>query len=163
MYLKGSKPFYIGGAADFLEYCHSYYDIDVYLAPEKIEGLTANFTQFRNHIENEKRSIKRLKDRAVVVETPVQTDFVICISGAGHPLTMHLISGLLDMSAGEKRISKIYIYDSDCPKEFLELVERECVYVGTDHAAKVVKYIDKIGTALTHADLLIILDHAPFE
>lgn len=159
----GSKPFYIGGAADFLEYCHSYYDIDVFLTPENIEGLTANFAQFKNKLKFETKELKHFKEKLDKIEKLVQTDFVVTITGAGHPITMHLISGLLDMSVGNKTVSKIYLFDPDGSSEFMDFVEQDCRYVDTKHAGKVVKYVTKIGTALTNCDLLIILDHVPFK
>ncbi|CAK1545923.1 unnamed protein product [Leptosia nina] len=42
-------------------------------------------------------------------------------------------------------------------------VERECSYIGTNYATKVLKYVEKIGLALTNTDILIILDHIPFS
>ncbi|KOB74001.1 Uncharacterized protein OBRU01_09668 [Operophtera brumata] len=159
--MKGSKPFYIGGASEFLEYCHAYYDFDSFLTSEKIKGICSNFSQYQKNVQEEKIYLQ--KTRTGEVETPARQDFVVCITGAGTPLAMLLISGLLEMAVGEKNIYKIYLYDQECKREFMEFVEKECSYIATDHPGKVVKYVNKIGAALTNTDLLIILDHIPFN
>lgn len=161
--MKGSKPYYIGGASQFLEYCHSYYNFEAFISLSKFEGLIKNFSQYQRKIKEDTNTIKELKARFEVAEDPIKNNFVICISGASCPLTMHLISGLLEMCVGDKSISKIYLYDSKCSYDFMEYVERECGFIGTKHSGKVVKYIEKIGSGLTHTDLLIVLDHVPFE
>lgn len=161
--MKGSKPFYIGGASEFLEYCHSYYEFDSFLASEKFEGLCSNFAQYQQKVKQEKSVLELREAKAEVLEKPDKQNFVVCISGAGNPIAMHLISGLLDMAVGEKNISKIYIYDHECSGEFMEFVEKECSYISTDQSTKVVKYVEKLGVALTNTDLLIILDHVPLK
>lgn len=158
--VKGSKPYYIGGASEFLEYCHSYYNFDIFLSPRKFAGLIDNAYQFTRKIK-EQDAVVSSEDH--LLEKPSKNDFVVCISGAAYPLAMNLISGLLDMSVGDKSIMKIYLYDSECSQAFMEFVERECSYIGTNYPGKVMKYIEKIGVALTHSDLLIILDHVAFE
>ncbi|XP_031768230.2 putative malate dehydrogenase 1B [Galleria mellonella] len=160
---KGSKPYYIGGASEFLEYCHSYYKFDVFLASEKFEGLIKNYKQYQKKIKCDTQSVCYISDsKEEIIEKSPKTNFVVCISGAGYPLTMHLISGLLDMTHGEKTISKIYIHDKE-RKGSMEFIEQECSYIGTNYPGKVVKFIEKIGVALTHSDLFIILDHVPFD
>lgn len=158
---KGSKAFYIGGASEFLEYCHSYYNLDSFLTSEKLGSICHNFMQFKQKIKDEgtrmesKKAEKRLNLRA--------QQFVICISGAGHPLTEHLISGLLEMAVGDKHITKIFLHDCHCTPDFMELVEAQCRYIFTDNPRKVVRYVEKIGSALSYTDLLIVLDHVPFK
>ncbi|KPJ02902.1 Putative malate dehydrogenase 1B [Papilio xuthus] len=90
-------------------------------------------------------------------------NITVCISGASHPLTMYIISGLLDMSLGHKSIAKIFIYDKEYSQTFLEYVETECSYVGNNYPGKVVKYTNKMGMALASCDLLIIMDYVPFS
>lgn len=160
--MKGSKPYYIGGASDFLDYCHSYYKFDVFLATEKFEGLVHNFSQYENRLKEDSDDIKHKHDGDFVVHPP-KTNFIITISCTGFPLAMQLVSGLLEMTIGSKSISKIYIYDSECSEAFMDFVERECSYIGTNYPGKVVKVVEKVGIALTHTDLFIILDHVPFK
>ncbi|KAI8424088.1 hypothetical protein MSG28_002696 [Choristoneura fumiferana] len=162
--MKGSKPYYIGGTSEFLDYCHSYYQFDYFLANSKFEGLLENYSQYRNKIKSDQRTqeVKRMS-REKVEENLSKNEYVVCISGARNPLTMHIISELLELSVGDKSISKIYIFDDECSNDCLELIERECGYIGTNYPGKVVKYIEKIGVALTHSDLFIIMDHIPFD
>lgn len=163
--MKGSKPYYIGGSSDFLEYCQSYYDFDLFFASEKFESLIQNFAQYQNKVKDE-RTYSTLTNRhrkSEILERPFKINIVITIYGAHNPLTMYIISGLLELKNREKNISKIYVYHSDCTKEFMDSIERECSYIETDNQTKVVKYVQKIGMALTNTDLFIILDHAPFE
>lgn len=161
--MKGSKPYYIGSAPDFLEYCHSYYQFDSFLATENFEGLVKNFSQYQKKLKYDNKAVNRKKSKDDFVEPLPKKDFIICISCTGFPLAMHLVSGLLDMSVGDKTISKIYIYDSTCSETFMDFVERECSYIGSSHPGKIVKVVEKVGMALTHTDLFIILDHVPFE
>ncbi|XP_028165444.1 putative malate dehydrogenase 1B [Ostrinia furnacalis] len=161
--MKGSKPYYIGGASDFLDYCHSYYQFDLFLSTEKFEGLVHNFSQYEKKLKTDQDVISRRISNAEFVERPPKNNFIVTISCTGFPLAMHLVSGLLDMTVGEKSISKIYIYDSECSEAFMEFVERECSFIGTNHPGKVVKVVEKVGMALTHTDLFIILDHAPLD
>ncbi|XP_059056633.1 putative malate dehydrogenase 1B [Achroia grisella] len=163
LFSKGSKPHYIGGSSEFLDYCHSYYKFDVLLASEKIETLIKSYKSYQTKLKSDRKSVKRILETTEEIREQPKTNFVVCISGARYPLTMHLISGLLDMSQGEKTIYKIYIYDEECTKGFMEFIEQECSYISTNHPGKVVKYIEKVGVALTHSDLFIILDHVPFQ
>lgn len=162
--MKGSKPIYIGGASEFLDYCHSYYQFDLFLATEKFEGLVKNYSQYQKKLKQDEKLIDRKKVQADFVENrPKNNNYVICISCAGFPLAMRLVSGLLDIPDGDKFISKIYIYDNKCSAAFMEYVERECGYVGENNPGKTVKIVEKVGMALTHTDLFIVLDHVPFE
>lgn len=164
MFIKGSKPYYIGGGPEFLEYCYSYYKFDLFLVSEVFEGLPENFSQYSQKL---KIDLAKSKEKGAIADimtlVPNQLRFVVTISGAGNPLTMHMISALIDLAVGEKIISRIYIADSSCTSEFLDYIERECSYILNDQPGKVVRYVEKIGMALTHTDLLIILDHEPFE
>ncbi|KAM3961000.1 putative malate dehydrogenase 1B [Aphomia sociella] len=164
---KDSKPYYIGGAPEFLDYCHSYYKFDVFLSSEKFEHLINNYKQYQKKITHDKQRVSSIKSniesKLETTGKPAKTNFVVCISGAGCPLTRHIISGLLDMSFGEKSISKIYIYDQECSTDVKDYVEQECSYISSNHPGKVVKYVEKVGVALTHSDLFIILDHEPFD
>lgn len=163
--MKGSKPYYIGSAPDFLEYCHSYYFLDMFISADKFKGLVDNFKQFERKLQMDRIDVAEKSSECAIAEevtSPKQT-FVVCISGASCPLTMYLINGLLEYSLGNKSISKIYMYDEDCSEEFVHYIEEECSYVGTKHPGKVLKFVDKIGLGLTHADLMIIMDHVPFE
>ncbi|CAH2105353.1 unnamed protein product [Euphydryas editha] len=157
--MAGSKPFYIGSASEFLEYCYSYYKFDVYFSPLRFEHLTDNFLQFQKKIKQETIALDRL-DNTILVENSTENKVTICISGAGNPLALFIISGLLDV---KQNIYKIYIYDEECSQTSMEFIEHECNYVGTEYLGKLVKYVDKIGVALTSSDLLIILDYVPFQ
>lgn len=164
--MKGSKPHYIGSAADFMEYCHSYYFLDMYISADKFKGLIDNFKQFKHKVLMDRIEVTEKSSESVSAEESKahkNSTFVVCISGASCPLTMYLINGLLEYSLGDKTISKIYIYDEECSEEFMQYVEEECSYVGTNHPGKVLKFVDKIGMGLTHADLMIIMDHVPYE
>lgn len=162
--MKGSKPYYIGGASEFLDYCYSYYNFDALFASEKYEGLLDNILQFKRKVRLE-NVFHDVEAKRNPVNEPPKNHFVLTISGARHLLTMHLISGLLapEYTCGDKIISKIYLYDDCCSGKFMNYVEKECSYVQTDTPGRVVKYVEKIGIALTSTDLLIILDHEPFE
>lgn len=163
--MKGSKPHYIGTAADFMEYCYSYYSLDLYISEDKFKGLADNFKQFKRKVNMDRIDVADKSSESLTTEeiTAPKQSFVICISGASCPLTMYLINGLLEYSIGDKTISKIYIYDEECSEEFMQYVEEECSYVGTNHPGKVLKFVDKIGMGLTHADLMVIMDHVPYE
>lgn len=163
--MKGSKPYYLGSAADFLEYCHSYYFFDMFISADKFKGLSDNFKQFKRKLRMDLIDVAEKSSECSLSEelTAPKQSFVICISGASCPLTMYLINGLLEYSKGDQTISKIYIYDEECSEEFMQYVEEECSYVGTNHPGKVLKFVEKIGMGLTHADLMIIMDHVPFE
>ncbi|XP_032513015.2 putative malate dehydrogenase 1B [Danaus plexippus] len=160
--MMGSKPFYIGGACEFLEYCHSYYNFDLFLSPTRFEHLVYNYGQYQRKIKQEKRlnSSSQIFDYQNDVK---KSDYTICISGAGNPISMFIISGLFEMTSGDKIISKIYIYDDDCSQSLMDFIEYECNFLGGDLSSKVVKNIEKIGVALTGTNLLIILDYVPFR
>lgn len=165
--MKGSKPILIGSAPDFWDYCYSYYNFETFLSRDMLDNLTKNIAQFKDKIKYEVQNMslvqhhsKSLQSSLVEPETN-KKNFVVCISGACHPLVMHLVSGLLEMSVGDKNISKIYIFDPDCSEKFMKFVENDCSYVDTECPGRVVKLIDKIGLALTHTDILIIMDHIP--
>lgn len=160
--MEGSKPVYIGSASEFLDYCHSYYGFESFLSSERFTGLVENLQQLRKKA-NKETLIIRNENGADKEKREQKSDFIITISGAGNLLAMYIISGLLDMTYNEKNVSKIYIYDNCCSKSFMKHVEKECNYIGTYHPGKVVQHVEKIGRALTHTDLLIILDHEPFE
>ncbi|KAJ0178953.1 hypothetical protein K1T71_005728 [Dendrolimus kikuchii] len=157
--MQGSKPVYIGCASEFLDYCHSYYGFESFLSTERFKGLVENMRQLEMKLNKE----SFITTDQGTKEPEQKNDFVISISGAGNPLTMYIISGLLEMTYNEKNVSKIYIYDNCCSKTFMEYVEKECSYIGTYHSGKVVQYVEKIGRALTHTDLFIILDHVPLD
>ncbi|XP_045446910.1 putative malate dehydrogenase 1B [Melitaea cinxia] len=157
--MTGSKPVYIGNASEFLEYCYSYYKFDVYFSPLRFEYLSDNFGQFQKKVKQEAIALERL-DNPVTLENPSANKVTICISGAGNPLALFIISGLLDL---KQNVSKIYIYDEECSQTLMEFIEHECNYVGNEYLGKLVKYVDKIGVALTSSDLLIILDYIPFQ
>ncbi|XP_050669891.1 putative malate dehydrogenase 1B isoform X2 [Leptidea sinapis] len=163
--VSGSKPQYIGGASEFFDFCYSYYKFDVYMLPDRYQHLITNFKQYSKKIKQEQKCITGLTLDFKHNEEPPKTSFTVCISRAGNPMAMYLISGLLEIINKERSISKIYVYDDHNPNSlpFLELVERECSYIGTQYPSKVVRYVDKIGVALTNTDLLIILDHVPFS
>lgn len=166
MLMKGSKPSYIGGASEFLDYCYSYYNFDSLFASEKFDELLTNVLQFKKKVNAENILIRQLEAKSnVEEETAIKTHYVITIIGAGHILAMHLISQLLDhkVAEGDKYINKIYLYDNSCSETFMKFVEKECYYVQTNYPGKVVKYVQKIGVALTNSDLLIVLDHEPFK
>lgn len=154
--MPGSKPSYIGSASDFLEYCHTYYNFDAFLTPKRFENLVDNYGQFQKKNKQEFRTHEDSEN----IEKTVNTSFTVCISGAGNPLAIFIISGLLENS---DKISKIYLYDEKCSQSLMEFVEFECNYVGTNTSGKIVKYIEKIGVGLTSTDLLIILDFVPFR
>lgn len=157
--MAGSKPFYIGNGSDFLEYCQSYYKLDIYLPPKRFENLVDNNAQFQQKLKEESKKIVRLDDISSL-EKSVKTKFTICISGAANPLTVFIISGLLEYS---QQISKVFIYDENCSRDLMKFVENECNYVRSCNSVKVVKYIEKLGVALSSTDLLIILDYIPFR
>ncbi|XP_049870291.1 putative malate dehydrogenase 1B [Pectinophora gossypiella] len=161
--MKGSKPYYIGGAPEFLEYCHSYYNFDVFMGMEKYQGLVKNYAQFKRKLKQEEIDTTVPFEPSVSSDPADKTHYVVCITGASCPLANHLVSRLLDMSTGTRCISKIFLYDEDCSPEFLESIETECSYIGTNFPGRVVKYVDKIGNALTITDVLIVLDHEPFD
>ncbi|KAJ2952050.1 hypothetical protein O0L34_g4313 [Tuta absoluta] len=166
--MKGSKPFYIGGISEFLEYVHSYYNFDLFLACDKYHGLIKNFGQYK----------KKLKEEAIQYKEEINAiekdDCVLCITGASSPAAKQILSGLADMSMWnedtstfkgkkQKNISKIFLYDDNCSDDDLIKIETQCSFITANYPGKVVKYADKIGNALTIADLLIILDHEPFD
>lgn len=132
------------------------------MAPARYENLVSNYRQYNKNIKRMKESKFHLDIECGMDENAIKNTFSVCISGAGNPITMHLISELLEMSSSEKGVFKVYIYDHRFSSSFLELVERESSFTETNYAAKVVKYVDKIGIALTNTDVLIILDHVPF-
>ncbi|XP_046963334.1 putative malate dehydrogenase 1B [Vanessa cardui] len=159
--MPGSKPFYIGCASEFLEYCYSYYKFDVFFAPKRFEYLIDNFGQFQKKQKLEMRRLARI-DNSDMIDKSIQNKRTICISGAGNPLSLFIISGLLEQDV-KKNISRIYIYDENCSQSLMEFIEHESNYVGTEYLGKIVKYVEKIGAALTSSDLLIILDYVPFQ
>ncbi|XP_045765449.1 putative malate dehydrogenase 1B [Maniola jurtina] len=156
--MTGSVPVYIGGASEFLEYVHSYYLFDAFLAPKRFDHLSDYFGQFQKKIKQEDKPETRLN----VSDYIRKTSFSICICGAGNPLAMFLISGLLD-TFEEMSFNKIYIYDELCSQNLMDFIENECNYVGTNYSGKVVKHVNKIGVALTNTDLLILLSYVPFR
>lgn len=162
--MKGSKPHYIGGASEFLDYCYSYYNFDALFASEKYDGLLDNILQFKRKVHSENVLLEAGGDKSPVNTVP-KKHYVVTISGARHLLAMHLISGFLDpkYTQGDKLISKIYLYDNCCTKKFMNYVEKECSYVQTDIPGRVVKFVERMGMALTSTDILIILDHEPFK
>ncbi|XP_063377490.1 putative malate dehydrogenase 1B [Cydia fagiglandana] len=164
--MKGSKPYYIGGLPEFLDYCHSYYQFDYFMADSKFKGITENCNQYRTKIKKDNQEIQlklSTEQKVTKTESLPKNDYVVCISGAGFQLTEHLISQLLELSVGTKTIAKIFIYDSECPNPPIDKIEHECSYIETNYSGKVVKYVEKIGIALTYCDLLIVLDHVPFH
>ncbi|XP_062526165.1 putative malate dehydrogenase 1B isoform X1 [Bombyx mori] len=166
MLMKGSKPVYIGGASEFLEYCYSYYNFDAFMASSKFCGLVKNFGQYQEKLKVETFS-KPTAEFSKVIASEMKPNekchknIVITISGVSNPLAIHILSGLLEMS--NLGLSKVYIYDKDCSAEHMELVERQCNYIMTCNSGKTVKYVEKLGMALTHTNLLIILDHVLFN
>lgn len=160
--MKGSKPFYIGGASDFLDYCHSYYHFDQFMTTEKLDSLVHNFTQYEKKLRKDWNVVSQRLCNEFVEPTP-KKKFIVTISCTGFPIAMHIVSGLLEMAVGNKSISKIYIFDSECSEDFMDFIERECSYIGTNNPGKVVKVVEKVGMALTHTDLFIVLDHVPFK
>ncbi|CAK1598539.1 unnamed protein product [Parnassius mnemosyne] len=163
MLIEGSKPYYIGGASEFLDYCYSYYKFEAFLSTEKFRDLVDSLNQFKKKHTLEKHFVKNMQLSIKDNDKHLDSNYIVCISGASHPLTMYLISGLLDMSVNQKTISKIYIYDTKCSSKFLDFVENECSYVSTNYPGKVVKHVTKIGMALTNCDLLIVMDCVPFR
>ncbi|XP_013139061.1 PREDICTED: putative malate dehydrogenase 1B [Papilio polytes] len=158
--IEGSKPYYIGGASEFLDYCYSYYQFETYVSSERFEGLIDNFNQYKKKV----RKDDNIDDQDSKGPAEDQAkNLTVCISGASHPLSMYIISGLLDMPLGNKSMVKIFIYDKDYSQTFLEYVESECSYVGNNYPGKVVKYTNKMGMALASCDLLIIMDYVPFS
>lgn len=155
----GSTPNYIGGASEFLEYVHSYYEFDAFLAPKRFDHLIDYFGQYQKKIKQEVITETRISNTHLVKKIK-KSSFTVCIAGAGNPLTMFLISGLLD---GGMSFSRIYLYDEICPQTLMDFIESECNYVESDYSGKIVKYIDKIGIALTNSDLVIILSYVPFR
>ncbi|XP_075971427.1 putative malate dehydrogenase 1B [Anticarsia gemmatalis] len=162
MLMAGSKPLYIGGGPQFLDYCYSYYNFDSFFASDQSEDLVKNIVQYKKHVAKEKR-IQLEEEIKCPAPKPAKKHFTVTISGAGNPLTMHLLSGLLEMDIDDQTISKIFIYDENCTEDFLLSVERECAFIETYHPGKVVKYVDRLGMALTSTDLMIIQDHVPFK
>ncbi|XP_045493810.1 putative malate dehydrogenase 1B [Colias croceus] len=158
----GSKPLYIGGAPEFMDYCNSYYDLDVFMTSDTYENLVSNYRQYYKRIKQENKT-KSKNEVEFDLEEEHKNSYVICITGAGNPIAMHIISGLLETTFDDKSICKIYIYDGKCLPSFMESVERECSYIGTNYPPRVVKYVDKIGVALTNTDVLIVLDHVPLS
>nr|XP_034829947.1 putative malate dehydrogenase 1B isoform X2 [Maniola hyperantus] len=159
--MAGSVPIYIGGASEFLEYAHSYYQFDAFLAPKRFDHLSDYFGQFQKKIKQEVKTETRLS-LTKHIESVRKTSFSICIWGAGNPLAMFLISGLLE-TFDEMSFSKIYLFDELCSESLMDFIENECNYVRTDYSRKVVKYVDKIGVALTNTDLLILLSYVAFR
>lgn len=157
--MAGSKPFYIGNGSDFLEYCQSYYKLDIYLPSKRFENLVDSYGQFQDNLKQENKNITRHDDISDIGKS-IKTSYKICISGAANPLTLFIISGLLEYS---QQISKIFIYDENCSQDLMKFVELECSFVKSSNFGKVVKYIEKLGVALSNADLLIILDYIPFR
>ncbi|XP_013200156.1 putative malate dehydrogenase 1B [Amyelois transitella] len=160
---KGSKAYYIGGASEFLDYCHSYYNFEKFMTLEKFGGLVNNYKQYQTKVREDNQVIAEVQEKQEIPELPPKSTFYICISGAGCPMTKYLIMGLLKLNSNNKSIAKIFINDSRCATDFMEYVEEECSYISTVHPGKVVKYIEKIGLVLSFTDLLIILDHVPFD
>ncbi|XP_052740754.1 putative malate dehydrogenase 1B [Bicyclus anynana] len=159
--MSGSTPTYIGGASEFLEYVHSYYQFDAFLAPKRFDQLVDYFGQFQKKIKQDIQLEKEISNAEYVGKNE-KSSTTVCISGAGNPLTMFIISGLLE-TFGNMSFSKIYMYDEECSQSLMDLIENECNYVGSDYSGKNVKYVDKIGIALTKSDLLIILNYVPFR
>ncbi|XP_047022069.1 putative malate dehydrogenase 1B [Helicoverpa zea] len=165
MLMKGSKAYYIGGASEFLDYCYSYYNFDSLFASDKYDGLLDNVLQFKKKVNIESIYLRADEEKSHPSDTERKRNIVVTISGAGHLLAMHLISGLLDyeMTEGDMYIHKIYLYDECCSQTFMNFVEKDCSYVQTDNPGRTVKYVTKIGMALTSTDVLIVLDHVPFQ
>lgn len=160
----GSRPHYIGGASDFLEYCHTYYNLIFFMDTKKMTALCINNKQLQNNSEN----MNIFKNDKLWNPSENKT---ICISGANNPLTIHLVSQLLDTQNklnlsddnSEKRISKIYLYHDSIDLSTIELIEKECFYIETVYSKNIIKSVSKLGLALTSSDLLIILDHVSFK
>ncbi|CAH2243076.1 jg2182 [Pararge aegeria aegeria] len=159
--MTGSAPIYIGGASEFLEYIHSYYQFDVFIAPKRFDHLVDYSDQFQKKIKQEVQTEKKYSN-SEYFERIEKTSYTVCISGAGNPLAMFLISGLLE-TFGKIRFSKIYLYDEVCSQRLMDFIENECNYIESDYSGKIVKYTEKIGVALTNSDLLILLNYVPFR
>ncbi|KAL4711668.1 hypothetical protein ACJJTC_003435 [Scirpophaga incertulas] len=157
--IQGSKPFYIGGASEFLNYCHSYYKIELFLDIKHCDDLKRNFSQYNVKLKNEIVNVKEKHQVEDVLEQTSKKNYIITICGGSSPLTMHLLSDLMDI--GNEKISKIYIHDDNCSEKFEKQIELECSFVRS--SAKVVKCVKKLGIALTHTDLLVVLNHIPFD
>lgn len=164
MLMAGSKPYYIGGGSEFLDYCYSYYHFDSLFACYKYGDLVQNSAQFKKKVATEKRFLQEENARNPEVQAKtISKLYSITLSGVGNPLAMHLISGLLELDIKHHVIEKIYLYDDACSEEFMLSLEQECATIESSQPAKIVKYVNKIGIALTSTDLLIILDHVPFK
>lgn len=160
--VKGSKPHYIGGASEFLEYCHSYYNFDAYVNLQKLDDLNKNNVQLKNRIHVHKDSIQYTTNIEQTKERKKKNNWEICISGASNLVTTNLLSELLEIAPSEKNITKIYLYDEVDNNKRMEQLETDCCFVNTKNPNKVVKRVAKLGMGLTHSDLLIVLDHVPF-
>ncbi|KAI5630996.1 hypothetical protein NE865_16293 [Phthorimaea operculella] len=164
--MKGSKPFYIGGISQFLEYVHSYYNFDFFMGYEKFHGLIKNFGQYKKKLKEEFLQFRKVEQG----DTNQKDDYAVCITGASSPMTAQLLAGLVDLAYKgpfetevPKYISKIFLYDDNCSEDDLKKIEAQCSFITANYPGKVVKYADKIGNALTISDLLIVLDHEPFD
>lgn len=160
--INGSKAYYIGGDTEFLEYCHSYYKFDSYVNITKLAALSKNIVQFKKKLKDI-NNIKTKNNIIYNVSKEEEKCFAICITGVMNPLVMYLISGLLEISMTAKRILKIYLYDHNYDESTLSCTELECKYITRESSKNVVKYVSKLGIALTKSDLLIIFDHQSFE
>ncbi|CAB3236730.1 unnamed protein product [Arctia plantaginis] len=161
MLMAGSKPYYIGGAPQFLDYCYSYYKFDSLFGSDKFEELLKNSVQLKKKVAIERNLLKNAE-----INSPVKSSkkaIIVTISGAGNPISRCLLVGLLEMNVCFNSIAKIYIYDENCSEEFMLSLEKEYSFIENIYPGKVVKYVRKIGIALTCSDLLIVLDHVPFE
>ncbi|KAG7308036.1 hypothetical protein JYU34_006676 [Plutella xylostella] len=161
--MKGSKPYYIGSATQFWDYCYSYYKLETFITCDKLRELIPNIEQFKQEIEIETKALKcgEVHEEIESNITVPKNNFVVCISGAEMNIVKHLIFNLLEMIVEEKNISEIYIYDIKNSKSYMKYIERELSCFKNN--PKTLKYAEKIGFALTHADLLIVLDHAPYD
>lgn len=161
MLMAGSKPYYIGGAPQFLDYCYSYYKFDSLFGSDRYEELLKNSIQLKKKVAIERNLLKDADINSP--EKSSKKAIVITISGAGDPLSRCLIMGLLEMNVCFNSIAKIYIYDDKCTKEFMLSLEKQYSFIENMYPGKVIKYVHKIGIALTCSDVLIVLDHIPFE
>ncbi|KAH9634512.1 hypothetical protein HF086_016600 [Spodoptera exigua] len=148
--MKGSKAQYIGGASDFLDYCYSYYNFDTLFSSEKYDGLLNNVLQFKRKLHIEENLHILDADKRPTLDAPPQKKFVVTISGAGHLLAMHLISGLVDhaIMASDNIIHKIYLYDQSCTPSFMNYIEKECSYVQTDNPGRDINKSKPMGAWL---------------
>lgn len=160
VYIDGSAPTYIGGATDFWEYCYSYYNFDKYLPKAKFEELFSNMTQLKKRMKQIPTFHKCLAYAETADENITKKSINITISGATHPLVPYLISGLLDYAKGENYVSKIYLYGCECGDYHYE---RDSNFVDTRNPVKVVKYVSRLGIALTNSELLIIMNHIKMD